>query len=178
MQLWNIKSSKLIYSFTGWDSGVTVLTQAPAIDVAAVGLADGRIVIHNLRLAPFVRSLSISIWRLMYLISSLNPTNMAFTELLITKSCNNLSPRPPLSPLFSFFSFPSKKRGFDVDDFASWRWSCDEREFPHRWRRCDGVGVDNGFYRHLGFRGEETSWSNGPSSQLCRFVHSLLTGAR
>jgi len=49
MQLWNIKSNKLIYSFAGWDAGVTVLTQAPAIDVAAVGLADGRIVIHNLR---------------------------------------------------------------------------------------------------------------------------------
>ena len=49
MQLWNIKSNKLIHSFVGWEAGITVLTQAPAIDVAAIGLADGRIVIHNLR---------------------------------------------------------------------------------------------------------------------------------
>ena len=49
LQLWNIKSNKLIYSFDGWNSGVTVLAQAPAIDVVAIGLADGRIVLHNLR---------------------------------------------------------------------------------------------------------------------------------
>ena len=49
LQLWNIKSNKLIYAFDGFGAGVTVLAQAPAIDVAAVGLADGRIVIHNLR---------------------------------------------------------------------------------------------------------------------------------
>ena len=49
LQLWNIKSNKLIYAFDGFGAGVTVLAQAPAIDVAAIGLADGRIVIHNLR---------------------------------------------------------------------------------------------------------------------------------
>lgn len=49
MQLWNIKSSRLIYTFAGWSSQVTVLEQPPALDVMGVGLADGRIVLHNLK---------------------------------------------------------------------------------------------------------------------------------
>lgn len=49
MQLWNIKTSKLIYSFKGWESSITCLEQAPAIDVAAVGLANGKIILHNLK---------------------------------------------------------------------------------------------------------------------------------
>ncbi|XP_029108979.1 WD repeat-containing protein 36 [Scleropages formosus] len=49
LQLWNIKSSKLLYTFTGWGSGVTVLQQTPAVDVVGVGLASGQIVIHNIK---------------------------------------------------------------------------------------------------------------------------------
>lgn len=49
MQLWNIKTSKLIYTFKGWNSAVTCLTQAPAIDVAGIGLANGKIILHNLK---------------------------------------------------------------------------------------------------------------------------------
>ncbi|XP_022111358.1 WD repeat-containing protein 36-like [Acanthaster planci] len=49
MQIWNIKSNKLVYSFSGWGSSVTVLEQAPAVDVVAVGLEDGRIIVHNLK---------------------------------------------------------------------------------------------------------------------------------
>uniref|UniRef100_A0A4W3JTU3 WD repeat domain 36 n=1 Tax=Callorhinchus milii TaxID=7868 RepID=A0A4W3JTU3_CALMI len=49
LQLWNIKSNKLLYTFHGWGSGVTVLQQAPAVDVIAVGLTTGQIIIHNLK---------------------------------------------------------------------------------------------------------------------------------
>ncbi|XP_014768980.1 WD repeat-containing protein 36 [Octopus bimaculoides] len=49
LQLWNLKSNKLIYTFPGWNSKVTVLEQAPAVDVIAVGLEDGRIIVHNIR---------------------------------------------------------------------------------------------------------------------------------
>lgn len=50
MQLWNIKTGKLLYSFRGWAAGVTVLQQSPAVEVVGVGMATGRIVIHNIRL--------------------------------------------------------------------------------------------------------------------------------
>ncbi|KAM9306372.1 WD repeat-containing protein 36 [Pholidichthys leucotaenia] len=50
LQLWNIKTSKLLYTFTGWSAGVTVLQQSPAVDVVGIGTATGRIIIHNIRL--------------------------------------------------------------------------------------------------------------------------------
>lgn len=49
LQLWNIKTSKLVHTFTGWNSGVTVTEQAPAVDVVAIGLANGNIMLHNLK---------------------------------------------------------------------------------------------------------------------------------
>ncbi|KAJ8984723.1 hypothetical protein NQ317_004987 [Molorchus minor] len=49
MQLWNINNAKLIYSFKSWGATITCLTQAPAIDVVAVGLNTGRIILHNLK---------------------------------------------------------------------------------------------------------------------------------
>nr|XP_057913461.1 WD repeat-containing protein 36 [Doryrhamphus excisus] len=49
LQLWNVKSSKLLYTFPGWSAGVTVLQQSPAVDVVGVGTATGRIVLHNIR---------------------------------------------------------------------------------------------------------------------------------
>eukprot|EP00066_Takifugu_rubripes_P003221 XP_003965647.1 PREDICTED: WD repeat-containing protein 36 [Takifugu rubripes] len=50
LQLWNIKTSKLLFSFPGWSAAVTVLQQSPAVDVVGVGTATGRIIIHNIRL--------------------------------------------------------------------------------------------------------------------------------
>ncbi|XP_058473058.1 WD repeat-containing protein 36 [Solea solea] len=50
LQLWNIKTSKLLYTFPGWSAGVTVLQQSPAVDVVGVGTATGRIIIHNIRM--------------------------------------------------------------------------------------------------------------------------------
>lgn len=49
LQLWNIRTNKMIYEFGGWGSSVTVMKQAPAVDVAGIGLANGDIYIHNLK---------------------------------------------------------------------------------------------------------------------------------
>ncbi|XP_072173327.1 WD repeat-containing protein 36-like [Diadema setosum] len=49
MQLWNIKANKLLYSFQDWDAPVTVLKQSPAVDVVAIGLANGKIIVHNIK---------------------------------------------------------------------------------------------------------------------------------
>ncbi|KAF7641992.1 hypothetical protein LDENG_00266720 [Lucifuga dentata] len=50
LQLWNIKTSKLLFTFAGWSAGVAVLQQSPAVDVVGVGMTTGRIVIHNIKL--------------------------------------------------------------------------------------------------------------------------------
>ncbi len=47
--LWNFNTGKLLFTFAGWGSPVTCLEQSPALDVVAVGLADGRVVLHNIR---------------------------------------------------------------------------------------------------------------------------------
>ncbi|KAJ8881265.1 hypothetical protein PR048_017741 [Dryococelus australis] len=49
VELWNLRTCKRVHAFPGWESPVTVLEQAPAVDVVAVGLQSGRIVLHNLR---------------------------------------------------------------------------------------------------------------------------------
>ncbi|XP_055532971.1 WD repeat-containing protein 36 isoform X2 [Wyeomyia smithii] len=58
LQLWNIKSAKLVHSFKNMDSPVSVLEQAPAIDVAAVGLKNGRIILINLKYEQNIIELS------------------------------------------------------------------------------------------------------------------------
>ena len=49
LQLWNLKSAKQVFVYDGWNSPVTILEQAPAIDVVAVGLASGDIILHNIK---------------------------------------------------------------------------------------------------------------------------------
>lgn len=49
LQLWNWRKAKLIYTFNGWDSPISALESAPALDLMAVGLVDGRIIMHNLK---------------------------------------------------------------------------------------------------------------------------------
>lgn len=49
LQLWNIKECKLVYTFKSFDNKINVLEPAPAVDVAAIGLSDGRIIILNLK---------------------------------------------------------------------------------------------------------------------------------
>lgn len=49
LQLWNVRHGKLIYTFGGFDCKITVIEQAPAVDVAAVGLSSGKIVLLHLK---------------------------------------------------------------------------------------------------------------------------------
>ncbi|XP_053659157.1 WD repeat-containing protein 36 [Anopheles marshallii] len=49
LQLWNLKSCKQVHTFAGFDSKVLQLEQAPAIDVIAVGLQSGKIVLLNIQ---------------------------------------------------------------------------------------------------------------------------------
>ncbi|XP_054708031.1 WD repeat-containing protein 36-like [Uloborus diversus] len=49
LQLWNLRTNKLVYLFQGWNSAVVSLEQAPAVNVVAIGLENGDIYIHNLK---------------------------------------------------------------------------------------------------------------------------------
>ncbi|XLR48429.1 hypothetical protein S83_033089, partial [Arachis hypogaea] len=49
MQLWTISTKKKIFEFKGWDSPITCCVSSPALDVVAVGCADGSIHVHNIR---------------------------------------------------------------------------------------------------------------------------------
>ncbi|ORZ39490.1 Utp21 specific WD40 associated putative domain-domain-containing protein [Catenaria anguillulae PL171] len=49
MQIWNVKTNKLIYEFESIGSAVTTVVQSPVIDVVAVGTLDGHIHLHNLK---------------------------------------------------------------------------------------------------------------------------------
>ncbi|KAJ3134339.1 WD repeat-containing protein 36 [Geranomyces variabilis] len=49
MQLWNIRTLRLLHEFASLGSPITFMTQAPAVDVIAIGLLDGSIVLHNVR---------------------------------------------------------------------------------------------------------------------------------
>ncbi|KAG9073038.1 hypothetical protein KI688_000820 [Linnemannia hyalina] len=49
MQIWNIRTSTMVYAFKSFNSPITCFTQTPVVDVIAVGLLDGSIVLHNIR---------------------------------------------------------------------------------------------------------------------------------
>ncbi|XP_058788671.1 WD repeat-containing protein 36 [Phymastichus coffea] len=48
IQIWNIKTMKMVHTFNGWNCAISVIEPAPAKDVVAVGLTNGRIILHNL----------------------------------------------------------------------------------------------------------------------------------
>ncbi|KAJ1498126.1 WD repeat-containing protein 36, partial [Coelomomyces lativittatus] len=50
MQLWNIKTNQLIYSFSSFKAPITCLAQSPIIDVIALGLQNGKVILHHLKL--------------------------------------------------------------------------------------------------------------------------------
>jgi U3 small nucleolar RNA-associated protein 21 len=50
LQLWNINTKKMLYQFKGWGSSVTSCVSSPALDVVAIGCADGKIHVHNIKL--------------------------------------------------------------------------------------------------------------------------------
>lgn len=48
LQLWNISTKKKLYEFKGWNSSVCSCVSSPALDVVAVGCANGKIHVHNI----------------------------------------------------------------------------------------------------------------------------------
>lgn len=49
LQLWNLKSAKRVYTFSGWKSPINVLEQSPAVDVIGIGLTNKKIILHNIK---------------------------------------------------------------------------------------------------------------------------------
>lgn len=49
LQLWNISTKKKLYEFKGWNSSIHCCVSSPALDVIAVGCADGKIHVHDIR---------------------------------------------------------------------------------------------------------------------------------
>ncbi|KFM26597.1 putative WD repeat-containing protein [Auxenochlorella protothecoides] len=49
LQLWNFSTGTLLHEFRGLGSGIRVLAPSPALDVIGLGLADGRVVLLDLR---------------------------------------------------------------------------------------------------------------------------------
>lgn len=49
LQIWNVRTNTMIFEITGWNEEVLILEQAPAVDVIAVGLQSGKIVLHNIK---------------------------------------------------------------------------------------------------------------------------------
>ncbi|GMH23837.1 hypothetical protein Nepgr_025680 [Nepenthes gracilis] len=49
LQLWNISTQTKLYDFKHWKSAITSCCPSPALDVVAIGCADGNIHVHNIR---------------------------------------------------------------------------------------------------------------------------------
>ncbi|KAK3023814.1 hypothetical protein RJ639_044738 [Escallonia herrerae] len=49
LQLWNISTKKKLFEFKGWKSAISCCVSSPALDVVAVGCANGKIHVHNIR---------------------------------------------------------------------------------------------------------------------------------
>ncbi|KAJ1964328.1 rRNA-processing protein utp21 [Dipsacomyces acuminosporus] len=58
MQVWNIQTRRCLYQFKSFGAGIACMAQAPVIDVIALGLLDGRILLHNVKLDRSVMQLS------------------------------------------------------------------------------------------------------------------------
>ncbi|KAJ1667854.1 rRNA-processing protein utp21 [Coemansia sp. RSA 1813] len=49
MQVWNIQTRRCLYEFKSFGAGISCMVQSPVIDVIAIGLLDGRILLHNVK---------------------------------------------------------------------------------------------------------------------------------
>lgn len=50
LQLWNLRTSSLLYTFQGWGSKVVSLAQSQAVDIVGIGLENGNVLVHNVRM--------------------------------------------------------------------------------------------------------------------------------
>ncbi|RAL53865.1 hypothetical protein DM860_004336 [Cuscuta australis] len=62
LELWNISTNKKLYEFTRWKSSINCCISSPALDVVAVGCADGKIHVHNIRYDKEVVTFTHSAW--------------------------------------------------------------------------------------------------------------------
>ncbi|KAJ2723736.1 rRNA-processing protein utp21 [Coemansia sp. Benny D115] len=58
MQVWNVQTRKCLYEFKSFGSGISCMVQSPVIDVLAIGLLDGRVLLHNVKTDRAVMQLS------------------------------------------------------------------------------------------------------------------------
>ena len=49
LQLWNVNTQKLVHSFSSFKQPIVALVQSPVLDVVAVGLLDGSILLFHLK---------------------------------------------------------------------------------------------------------------------------------
>ncbi|KAI8993445.1 Utp21 specific WD40 associated putative domain-containing protein [Pilobolus umbonatus] len=49
MQIWNIRTNKMVYQIGYMGSAISCIAQSPVVDVIAVGLLDGTVVLHNIK---------------------------------------------------------------------------------------------------------------------------------
>ncbi len=50
IQLWNIQTRTLLYTFTAFEgNAITCMEEAPALDVIAIGFMNGKIILHHLQ---------------------------------------------------------------------------------------------------------------------------------
>ncbi|KAL0092025.1 Utp21 specific WD40 associated putative domain-containing protein [Phycomyces blakesleeanus] len=49
LQIWNIRTNSLVYQFKSFGSPITCLTQSPVVDVIAIGLLNGTVQLHNIK---------------------------------------------------------------------------------------------------------------------------------
>lgn len=48
LEIWNIRTVKIVYKFQSFKAAITCLEQSPVLDIISIGLADGRIFIYNI----------------------------------------------------------------------------------------------------------------------------------
>ncbi|EME29107.1 U3 small nucleolar RNA-associated protein 21 [Galdieria sulphuraria] len=49
LQLWNVRSCRLLYEYESFGSTITSMRSTPALDIVALGLADGRTILFHLK---------------------------------------------------------------------------------------------------------------------------------
>ncbi|KAG5513227.1 hypothetical protein PMAC_001597 [Pneumocystis sp. 'macacae'] len=49
LEIWNIRTTKIIYTFSSFKAAIICLEQSPVLDIISIGLIDGRILIYNIK---------------------------------------------------------------------------------------------------------------------------------
>ncbi|CCJ29734.1 unnamed protein product [Pneumocystis jirovecii] len=49
LEIWNIRTMKIVYTFSSFKAVITCLEQSPVLDIISIGLIDGRILIYDIK---------------------------------------------------------------------------------------------------------------------------------